>query len=665
MCGIAGIVSKEPNVDRQAVALMQDALRHRGPDGAGEFHADHLSLAMRRLSIIDPEGGWQPLSSEDGTVVLVANGEIYNFVELRADLEAKGYRFRSGSDCETIVHLYAEYGTDCVHHLRGMFAFAIWDARERRLILARDRMGEKPLYLYDNGRRIVFASEMKALLASGQVPFELDPASVNLYFHYQFVPEPRTALKGVRKLPAAHMMIVDVAPWRVREVRYWSMDDAPKLRGDPAELIRARLDEVMRIVIRSDVPVGVALSGGIDSSAMTALAAQHYADALHCFSVGYPGRPASDERSKAAAFARHLGLPIHEIELSTDDMVTFFPKMVLHCDDPIADISGYGYYAVMRLAREHGVPVMLQGQGGDELFWGYPWVQEAARMSRKKYLWLAKKIPGAIAFQDPAQLIAVAPWRTRSWAPLREKMRAAREEYRAYQSSPRDRLVFYDLTPDFRNAEEDLPALYSPAFLDAVRQSGQDGDAYDLFTLAQPWSETGPLITRLICETYLLGNGVTQGDRLAMASSIEMRLPLLDYRLVETVIGLRKRRVDHRLPRKAWFKQAVAGDLPEEILNRPKQGFTPPVGQWYRALRDAHGGSVEGGYLVDAGVFSPEAARTLSKTAYTMGTATPLSFKALVLETWCRQMAPIAAAGGGAESGHTTADRQAHVAARP
>ena len=652
MCGIAGIVSKVPDVDVRAVSVMQDALRHRGPDGAGEFHDDHICVAMRRLSIIDPEGGMQPFYSEDRSIVLIANGEIYNFVELRSDLEARGVRLRTKSDCEVILHLYQKYGTDCIHRLRGMFAFAIWDSREQRLVLARDRMGEKPLYLYENDEKIIFASEMKALLASGHVPFELEPASVNLYFHYQFVPEPRTALKRVKKLPAAHMMIVDVAPWRVREVRYWSMEDAPKLRGDPAELIRARLDEVMRIVIRSDVPVGVALSGGIDSSAVTALAARHYPGSLSAFSVGYPGRPASDERSKAAAFARHLGLPFHDIELSTDDMVAGFAKLVLDRDDPVADISGYGYYAVMRLAREHGVPVMIQGQGGDELFWGYPWLQDAARISRMKYLRMVKRIPGAIAaFGDPAKLITAAPWRVRSWGALRKGIRAAWEEYRAYQSSPGDRLVFYDLTPDFRNAVEDLPALYSPAFLDAVRQSGREADPYHLFTKAQPWPETGPLITRLICETYLLGNGVTQGDRLAMASSVEMRLPLLDYRLVETVIGLRKTHVDHHLPQKFWLKQAVARDLPKEVLNRPKQGFTPPVGDWYLALRDAYGGSVDDGFLVNAGVLTQKAGHSLSKTYYTKGTVAPLSFKTLVLETWCRQMAPIAAAARDTESG--------------
>ncbi|MGB8507357.1 MAG: hypothetical protein WCD76_03050, partial [Pyrinomonadaceae bacterium] len=261
MCGISGIVSRQKVTPEEVsrVAAMSRALIHRGPDGAGEFRAQHVAFAARRLSIIDLEGGAQPLYNEDRSLALVANGEIYNHVELRRRLEALGHRFATGSDCESILHAYAEYGADCVRHLRGMFAFAIWDEARGRVLLARDAMGEKPLYLYERDGSLVFASEMKALLRSGRVPFELDPAAVNLYFHYQYVPEPRTAIKGVRKLNAAHLLVIDVEPWRVEERCYWRMEDAPPIEGDAPALIRDELETVSELVTRADVPVGVAL----------------------------------------------------------------------------------------------------------------------------------------------------------------------------------------------------------------------------------------------------------------------------------------------------------------------------------------------------------------------------------------------------------------------
>ncbi len=387
MCGISGYISSQELTpdDASRVAAMSRALVHRGPDDAGSFDAPHVALAARRLSIIDLEGGAQPLFNEDRTLALVANGEIYNYLELRRRLEARGHRFKTGSDCEAILHAYAEHGLDCVNHLRGMFAFALWDGARRRLILARDPMGEKPLYLYEREGTLLFASEMKALLRSGCVPFELDPEAVNLFFHYQYVPEPRTAVKGVRKLDAAHLLVVEVEPWRVEERCYWRMEDATPIEGDAPAVIREQLEAVSGLVTRADVPVGVALSGGLDSSAVAAFAARQRPGALHAFSVGYAGRPEGlDERDEARALAQHLGLPFHEVELETREIVEFFPDLNYWRDDPVADYAGHSYYAVMRRAREAGVPVMLQGQGGDELFWGYPQLRQAARESLEK-----------------------------------------------------------------------------------------------------------------------------------------------------------------------------------------------------------------------------------------------------------------------------------------
>jgi asparagine synthase (glutamine-hydrolysing) len=636
MCGISGIISRDGVTpeDLARVGAMSRALVHRGPDDSGGYSAPHVALASRRLSIIDIEGGRQPLYNDDRSLALVANGEIYNHAELRRRLEGRGHRFTTGSDCEAILHAYAEYGTACVEHLRGMFAFALWDGARRRLVLARDPMGEKPLYLYEREGRLLFASEMKALLRSGEVPFELDPEAVDLYFHYQYVPEPRTAVRGVRKLDAARLLVVDVEPWRVEERCYWRMEDAPPIDGDAPALIREQLEAVGALVTRADTPVGVALSGGLDSSAVAAVAARQHPGELHAFSVGYPGRPEGlDERDEALALARHLRLPFHEVEVEAEEVVEFFPELNYWRDDPVADYSGHAYYAVMRRARERGVPVMLQGQGGDELFWGYPQLRRAAVESFEKEA-LRGGLVAPLRYLSPAAPASLSRAELSAWARDLGGARSGWRRMRQHLASPAGRLVFYDLSPDYRAAAEGVGPLYGESFAEQL----DHGDAGSLFTLPLPWPRVDVALTRLVSDTYLRANGVAQGDRLAMASSVEMRLPLLDRRLVETVVGLRKARTDVRLPPKAWLRGAVEGLLPEWVLRRPKRGFAPPVGEWHRALFAAYGDSLRGGHLVQSGVLNPGAAGTLARGPFPEGLTSPLSFKALVLEQWCRRM---------------------------
>ena len=636
MCGIAGIISQAPLTPAEIDSVRKEnsKLTHRGPDGSGEFLDSHVMLAMRRLSIIDLDGGWQPLYNEDRTLTLVANGEIYNFVELRERLERQGHRFNTHSDCETILHLYEEHGLDFVQHLRGMFAFALWDSKHRKLIVARDRMGEKPVYVYETNGRVLFASEMKALLASGLVPFELDPTAVNLYFHYQYVPEPLTPLKGVRKLDAASMLVVDLDPWRVEERRYWRMEDAPPLEGYPATLIREQLETVSEIVIRSDVPVGIALSGGLDSSAIAALAARKYPGSMRAFSVGYPGGLENDERADARALANELGMPFHDVELATSEMVSFFPELVYLRDDPIADIAGFGYYSVMKLAREHNVPVVLQGQGGDELFWGYSWVQAAAHASARKLQRTNSPVGALPQYVDLNLPGGLSRMQLGEWVHGLGGLRRSWESLKRDQTSAPDQMVFYDLVPDFLTSISETRKIYSRSFSERINGRG----ATSLFTFDRPWPNIDVTLTRLICDTYLRENGVTQGDRLGMASSIEMRLPLLDHRLVETVIGLRKAHTDVDQPPKAWFKAALKDVLPEAVINRRKRGFSPPVMEWHRALFAAYGDSLTDGYLYQCGALTRESAQQLSSGPFPANSTTPLSFKALVLEQWCRGM---------------------------
>ena len=636
MCGIAGIITRAPLTpgEIKGVRAANARLAHRGPDGEGEFQDTNVLLAMRRLSIIDLTGGWQPLYNEDRTLALIANGEIYNFVELRERLEQLGHRFNTNSDCETILHLYEEHGLDCVQYLRGMFAFALWDTARKRLLLARDRMGEKPVYLYQTGERLVFASEMKALLASGFVPFELDPTAINLYFHYQYVPEPLTPLKAVRKLDAASFLTVDLEQWNIAEHRYWSMEDAPPIEGDPATLIREQLETVSEIVIRSDVPVGIALSGGLDSSAIAALAASKYPGTMQAFSVGYPGQLANDERADARALASQLEMPFHDVELTTSEMVSFFPELIYWRDDPIADIAGFGYYCVMKLAREHNVPVVLQGQGGDELFWGYGWVQAAAHASARKQQLENHKVGALSQYVDLKLPAGLSRLHLGEWAHELGGLRNSWNDLRRDQTAAPDQMVFYDLVSDFRASMHDTRQLYSESFKEQINGNSPAR----LFTFARPWPNIDVTLTRLICDTYLRENGVTQGDRLGMASSIEMRLPLLDHRLVETVIGLRKAHTDVDQPPKAWLKAALKDLLPEHVVNRPKRGFSPPVMEWHRALFAENGSSLRDGYLVQSKVLTIESAETLARGPFPSTAITPLSYKALVLEQWCRQM---------------------------
>lgn len=616
MCGIAGAVTRSLNADHpQVLARMLGALVHRGPDGEGSYTDHGLALGMRRLSIIDLQGGWQPLFNENESIVLVVNGEIYNYLELTEELKRRGHVFSTHSDCETILHLYEEDGIDCLRRLRGMFAFALYDKVKKLFYLARDRMGEKPLYLYETSDALYFSSEMKSLLSSGCVPFDLDPSAINEYFHYQYVPEPKTPLRAVRKLPRANYLKIALADWCVEQHQYWEMEAADPIEGNPAELVRNELETICEMLIRADVPVGVALSGGLDSSAIAAFAAKKYSGSMHAFSVGYPGRPTNDERGDAKILADSLEMPFHEIELETHDLVRDFEALNLHRDDPIADISGFGYYSVSKAARAQGVPVLLQGQGGDELFWGYQWVKEAAEATdvalskghglKNPYLGVLKRL-----FNRGAP---------------------------SGRALDRYRPVFHEVAPDFRMALADVRNYYTDEFLHALG----DASAFDLFTFRQPWKQSDICITRLICDTYLLENGIAQGDRLSMANSVELRLPFVDYKLVELVIGLRKTHQadpDYRRFPKPWLREAMKGVLPEFIVQRPKQGFAPPLMEWHNALFTAYGHYLRDGHLVQAGILRREAASVLGTGLFPKGAIAPISFKALVLEIWCREM---------------------------
>lgn len=640
MCGITGYIQSTSldDADHQRVADINEALAHRGPNSAGHYTDEHVSLAMRRLSIIDVGGGQQPIYNEDRSIVIICNGEIYNYVELRDMLEQRGHVFSTHSDVETIVHLYEEYGVDAVNHLRGMFAFALWDSHRQELYIVRDRVGEKPLYIYQTDYSVLFASEFKALFASEIVPFEVNAEAVHQFFHYGFVIEPQTLNRHVQKLRAGHFMRITPHDWSVDVQQYWSLDNAPPLEGDPVQAIRDELDEIGKIIIRSDVPIGVALSGGIDSSVIAMLAAKHSPDTIAAFSVGYEGRPPYDERDQAHTYAKQLRMPFYDIEIQPNDIVELFPELVRWTDDPIADPASLSYYSIMKHARDNGVPVMLQGQGGDELFWGYPWLTHALHDSHVKRAIATGEIVGyqrlrtALSYIVPPIDDGFALGSVKSWlGSMRRGTYKGHIRWDAIVNHPDDALVMWDIVDSYILAKSELVNIYTSSFYQQTTAYRMDSP----FQVGDDWNCLPVKMTQFIFDTYLRENGITQGDRLSMASSVELRLPFVDYRLAEIVVGHRKTQDDSGLSPKHWLKQAIKGLIPDEILNRPKKGFQPPVFAWYRALVDVFGEKLRDGWLVQQEVIQAEAVNRL------LSDLTPqnlnLLYKLLILELWFRQ----------------------------
>jgi asparagine synthase (glutamine-hydrolysing) len=595
MCGISGMASIGGVTEESLVTVrrMNGYLQHRGPDSEG-IHADtHVILAMRRLSIIDLAGGHQPLFNETGDIVLVCNGEIYNFVELRAELEGKGHRFSSHSDAETIIHAYEEFGDGFLSRLRGMFAFALWDGTRRKLILARDRLGEKPLYYHvDSSGRLWFSSELRSLFQSMESTPTLAPEAFNLFLTFQYLPEPATPVAGVRQLPAGHFLDLTPEDLGAEARSYWDMTALRENPDQPVATVERALDDACRLMGTADVPVAVALSGGIDSSLVAAITARYYQRDLHAFTIGYTGRPATDERSQAEDLARTLGIGFTEVELSDEEVIAEFPRMMAYMDTPIADIAAYGYYAVSRAAREAGYPVLLSGMGGDEFFWGYQWVRDAVKRN-ESYL-------------------AAKGWRY--WlARLHGRPTGERD--------------FFGVHAALRDGDAWSRQLMTPAARVCV--------APNLWLTQNALDPQLPIhlaVTMLLNRTWLRSNCLALVDRMSMANSVEVRLPLLDVDLVNKVTGMRNAGLaDWAQPHKALLVQALQDTLPAEVLERKKQGFTPPVWRWMEGIVGRFRNLVPGGSLVRQGLLEPEQGKACFGR-YDL----PFLYKLVFLECWSR-----------------------------
>lgn len=642
MCGILGIVTREPG-NRQPLSPAHLAtLAHRGPDGTGTYVDSQAALGHVRLAIIDlSDAGRQPMVTSDGRFVVTYNGEIYNHLELRAELEALGQRFHSHSDTEVLLAAYRVWGRDCVRRFRGMFAFALWDTVERNLFMGRDRCGEKPLFYWRDGSRVVFASELKALLPLLETRPPLDVSAVDMYLHYQFVPEPYTLLQGVHKLPAAHTLVLSDKDWSAAPVRYWDVEHAadPDLSVPDDEpgrlaLIRDSLDEAVRMTLRADVPVAVALSGGIDSGAIAALAQKHTPEPMHAFCVGYPGRPPYDEREQARALAESLGMIVHEVELPVDSFVSFFPDLVRIMDEPIADPAAFGHFSVPKAAADAGIKVLLSGIGGDELFWGYSWMPQTAAVNQAlaRWPWLRAVAAQAGTPGARARIDGIA---RRYGLPSVVRRSLALMDDIALIQGPKHQLALYSAVPDFRDAFVTKRGVYGPAMgcLDP-------DNPYRLMDIGLRRHDKVPAaIIRLTFDTWLVGNCLSLGDRVSMGVGVESRLPFLDVQLIERVMALRAGRPDHALGQKTWLRAALKGVLPDEVLARPKAGFRPPVQEWLLGVVEAYGPWLHDGHLVRDGILDPACIDEVV-TSYPRRNWAGLfiAYKLVLLEAWMRQV---------------------------
>lgn len=597
MCGICGKVYHDPQQQAEEEVLRQmcAVLRHRGPDHEGVLLRDNIGLGHCRLSILDlSPAGHQPMSNEDGSVWIVFNGEIYNYRALRSDLARRGHRFASQTDTEVVLHLYEEKGTACLTELWGMFALALWDSRAKRLLLARDRLGKKPLVYALDDKRLLFASELKALLADPSVGREVDPAAVDHYLAYQYIPSPLTIFKSIRKLPPAHYLVYEQG--NVRTVRYWDLAYGAKLnRGSLDEYKEQFLDlfqDAVRLRLQSDVPFGAFLSGGIDSSLVVALMSKAMTQPVKTFSIGFE-QEGYDELPYARMIAGQFKTEHHE-RVVRPDVVDILPRLVWQYNEPFADSSAIPAYCLAQMTREH-VTVALNGDGGDESFAGYDRYREAQRRSLRGLL------PGPACDSLRALISLLPDGAYRSLAGrLKRYLRYVtdRPEERYIQG-----LCRFD---NLLKAE-----MYTEEFL---RAAG-DRDAAALIRNLYAAADGPTFIDRTLyvdVMSYLPEDLLVKVDIASMAHSLEARSPFLDHRVVEFAARLPAEFKLHGSTTKYFLRKILKGLLPDDILQRPKMGFAVPLGPWLRReLREMACDVLLDSTASQRGYFRPAAIRKL------------------------------------------------------
>jgi asparagine synthase (glutamine-hydrolysing) len=596
MCGIAGIVRHDGKpIDEQLLARMCDAIRHRGPDDDGFYVNGSVGLGMRRLAIIDLKSGKQPIHNQDRSSWIVFNGEIYNYLELREKLEKLGHTFYTNSDTEAIVHAYDQFGVDCPKHLRGMFAFAIWNERTQELFLARDRVGKKPLLYAQVNSQLVFGSEFSALLLHPDISREIEPEALDYYLSFMCIPAPLTAYRAIRKLEPGHWL-----RWRNGEIelqRYWQPDFTKKIaisEEEAGERTVEMLREAVRVRLMSEVPLGAFLSGGIDSSAVVALMSQESSERVKTFSIGFDEQDFS-EIHHARRIAEHVGADHHEF-IVRPDALEVLPTLVEHYGEPYADSSAVPTYYVAKETRKH-VTVALNGDGGDESFAGYD--RYIAMGLTEKY----RRVPSFLresVIRETVNLIPTSPVR-------RSKVRSAQRMLNAVSLPKVDRYMRWMSVFN----EETKQPLYSDSFRERTRAANATGILGEWFKRA---NGIGILDAMLLTDqmTYLPNDLLVKVDIATMAVSLEARSPFLDHHVIEFAASLPQNLKLRRLTSKYLLKKVLRKFLPSENLNRQKMGFGVPIGHWFRGkmqpfLREV----LLSEKALRRGLFKPETVRQL------------------------------------------------------
>ena len=598
MCGIAGVITKKGDlVDKDELQRMENSMNHRGPDGFGKNNSRRVGFCMRRLSIIGLKTGQQPIYNESKDVEVIANGEIYNYKELVRELKRKGHKFKTKSDIEVATHLYEDMGIDFIKKLRGMFAVSLFDKKRGLVYLIRDRMGEKPLYWTKTKEGVAFASEMKTILQVNDVNKDLNYSSIDKYFHYYYVPEPETMFQSIRKLKPGSYLKIDLNDLSINETRYWNPSNISINNfKDPTELIKSTFEDSCRLSLTADVPVGISLSGGIDSGAILAFSAPFYKDKMKAFSIGYEGTPISDERKMAKKLAKKFKVEFIEQELKTSDVVKGFPDLIWRGDDPIADIAGHGIYSVNSLVRKNGVKVLLSGIGGDELFWGYPWTSQAiSKTLDRKSTWQSK-------FFDN-----------------------------------KHKMYFYDENHGFINAEKFISKMYHKDFKNRFDKDNSKKIMSDRgidFKNKQMVAKKG---MDLIRDVWLSSNCIALNDRLSMSTSVELRSPFLDYQLVEVALSSYRNVLSFNKSPKYYFKKAMKGILPDEVMNREKRGFTPPVTEWIKGINGRYIHLLLDGFLVQRKILNRNKVVKLIQNWEKQSSYRYSIYQLILMEIWGRE----------------------------
>jgi asparagine synthase (glutamine-hydrolysing) len=568
MCGICGVLERGGRpVPPELIDRMTDVLSHRGPDGSGRYVSGEVGLGHRRLSIIDLGGGAQPIGNEDETLQVIFNGEIYNYIELREELIGRGHVFRTKSDTEVIVHGYEEWGLECVSRFNGIFAFALWDSNRKRLFVARDHLGVKPLYYAQLGGTFLFASEIKSLLRHPGCPAEVDVRSLGELFTLRYVPSPGTLFRGIRKLPPAHWMTADAQGVQVK--RYWDKKPRPTSsnEGELVEEYRGLLEDAVRLQMRSDVPVGLFLSSGIDSGALLALMSRHSSLPIHTFTIGFEDGQRTNETDDARQMANRFGADHSELIVSAEDYKRYYERYLLDIEEPVGNETAAAFYFVSLLASRK-VKVTLTGQGADEPWAGYG-RHLGAKLSRYYGLLPAGVTEGVV--KPLVERFSRSEVLRRGVSSLSEPDPLSRfvKIYSFYSSGMKEKLfqpwMKEEISTNGIEARQDLQWLYR--------------DVEDLDPLTQ--------ILYMDTRSNLPDDLLMVGDKTSMANSVEARVPLLDYRLVEFAESLKPELRLKGLNAKYLHKKAIEKWLPKEIVYRKKKGFANPVDRWLRAsMRD-------------------------------------------------------------------------------